>query len=167
MSSLFPGVTKKAPQRVAGKKCVLRDVTRLAWVEQHRPRREADGIGHQNDELLRHVPAHVAHRQPEAEPEEPGEHCIDLRQVVSEPNLRWEQRLFEFLTTLTFRALHRHKHVPDSSNHSLDLIKLFSSSSPEGHCGGNQPPDVSMCLSPPKPKYNERFTRQTLSMMFG
>ena len=61
----------------------------------------------------------------------------------------------------------REQHVPDSSNHSLYQIKLFNSSSPEGHCGRNQPPDGSICLSPPKPKYNERFTRQTLSMMFG
>ena len=68
--------------------CVLlTTVTRLAWVEQHRPRRESDGIGHQNDELLRHVQAHAAHCQPEAEPEEPEEQGIDLLQVVSEPQL--------------------------------------------------------------------------------
>ena len=42
--------------------CVmLTTVTRLAGVDQHRPRREVDGIGHQNDELLRHEPTHVAH----------------------------------------------------------------------------------------------------------
>ena len=61
----------------------------------------------------------------------------------------------------------REQHVPDSCNQSLYLIKLFSFSSPEGHCEGNQPPDGSICLSPPKPKCNERFARQTLSMMFG
>ena len=61
----------------------------------------------------------------------------------------------------------REQHVPDSSNQSLYLIKLFNSSSPQRHCGENQPPDGSVCLSPPKPKHNERFTRQTLSMMFG
>ena len=44
----------------------------------------------QNDELLRHMPAHVAHRQPEAEPGEPEEQGIDVLQVVSEP------RLYEF-----------------------------------------------------------------------
>ena len=49
-------------------RCVLTGDTRLAV--QHRPRREDerredDGIGHQNDELLRRQPAHVAHRQPE------------------------------------------------------------------------------------------------------
>ena len=77
--------------------CVLlTTVTRLAWVEQHRPRREADGIGHQNDELLRHEPAHVAHRQPEAVPEEPEEQCVDLLQVVSEPNLRWSNACLNF-----------------------------------------------------------------------
>ena len=61
-------------------------------------------------------------------------------------------RLIEISITLTFCALHRHKHVPDSSNHSLHLIKLLNSSSPEVHCEGNQPPDA------PKPK-NERFAR--------
>ena len=114
--------------------CVMSTtVTRLAWVDQHRPRREADRIGHQNDELLRHEPAHVAHRQPEAVPEEPEEQRVDLLQVASEPNLSNAclnfhhfdsqsagylervtdtatvySRLFEFLTTLTFRALHGH-----------------------------------------------------------
>ena len=43
-------------------------------------------VTHQNDELLRHKPAHVAHRQPEAVPEEPEEQRVVL-QVVSEPNL--------------------------------------------------------------------------------
>ena len=48
--------------------CVLTDDTRLAV--QHRPRREDerredDGIGHQNDELLRRQPAHVARRHRE------------------------------------------------------------------------------------------------------
>ena len=49
---------------------------------------------------------------------------------------------------MTFRALQRHKHVPDSSNHSLHLLRLFNSSSPEGHCGGNQLLDGSVCVSP-------------------
>ena len=65
-----------------GKWCVLlTTVTGLALVEQHRPRREADRIGHQNDELLRHEPTHVAHRQPEAVPEEPEEQRVDVLQV--------------------------------------------------------------------------------------
>ena len=87
MSSLFLGVTKK-PRKERPERSVLTGVTRLAWVEQHRPRREGDGIGHKNDELLRHVPAHVpahvAHRQPEAELEEPEEQGIDHLQVVCE-----------------------------------------------------------------------------------
>ena len=33
----------------------------------------------------------------------------------------------------------REQHVPDSSKHSLYLIKLLSSSYPEGNFGGNQP----------------------------
>ena len=77
----------KKPRKERPQTSVLTDVTRLAWVEQHRPRREGDGIGHQSDELLRHVPAHVAHRQPETEPEEPDEQATDVLQVVSEPQL--------------------------------------------------------------------------------
>ena len=64
---------------------LLTPVTGLASAEQHRPRREADGMGHQKDELLRHEPAHVAHRQP------------DLLQVISQPNLSWSDAC---LTTL-------------------------------------------------------------------
>ena len=77
----------KKPRKERPERSVLTDVARLAWVEQRWPRREGDGIGHQNDELLCHVPAHVAHRQPEAEPEEPEEQGTDVLQVVSEPNL--------------------------------------------------------------------------------
>ena len=40
----------------------------------------------------------------------------------------------------------REQHVPDSPNHPLSLTKLFNSTSPEGHCGGNQPLDGSICL---------------------
>ena len=80
-------------------RCVLTDDTKLAV--QHRPRREDErrvdeGIGHQNDELLRHKPAHVAHRQPEAVPEKPEEQRIDVLQVVSEPNLRWSNACLNF-----------------------------------------------------------------------
>ena len=100
-------------------------------VEQHRPRREDDRIGHQNEELLRREPAHAAHPQPAAVPEEPEEQRVDVLQVVSEPNRRWSNaclyfhhfdnqsagylervmattavypRLFEISITLTFRA---------------------------------------------------------------
>ena len=73
-------------------RCVLTSDTRLAV--QHRPRREDerredDGIGHQNDDAEVRQPAHVAHRQPEAVPEEPEEQRVDVLQVVSEPDLRW------------------------------------------------------------------------------
>ena len=86
----------KKPRKERPERSVLTDVTRLAWVEQHRPRREGDGIGHQNDELLRHVPAHVAHRQPEAESEEPEEQGIDLLQVVSEPQVSRSKACLNF-----------------------------------------------------------------------
>ena len=48
------------------------------------------------------------------------------------------------------------KHVPDSSNHSLSLIKLFSFSCPEG----NKLLDCSVGLSPFFSKDNERCERQ-------
>ena len=79
------------PQRL---QCLDSCHTSLASAEQHRPRREADGIGHQNGELLRHEPAHVAYGQPEAVPEEPEEHRVDLHKVVSEPKLRWSDACF-------------------------------------------------------------------------
>ena len=47
----------------------------------------------------------------------------------------------------------REQHVPHSSDHSLYLIKLLSSALLR--CT----PDGSICLSPPNPKYNERFAR--------
>ena len=50
----------------------------------------------------------------------------------------------------------REQHVPDSSNHSLYVIKLFSFSNLEGNFGGNQLPDRSISLSflppPPQPR---------------
>ena len=55
-----------------------------------------DGVGHQNDELLRHKPAHVAHRKPEAAPEELEEQRVDVLQVVSEPQLRWSNACLNF-----------------------------------------------------------------------
>ena len=60
----------------------------------------------------------------------------------------------------------RERHVPDSSNHSRYLIKLLNSSSPEGHCGGNQPPDGAICLSPPRPNHSERFARPSTMFSF-
>ena len=41
----------------------------------------------------------------------------------------------------------REQHVPDSSNYSLYLMKLFSFSNLEENFGGNQQPDGSSCLS--------------------
>ena len=62
---------------------VLTAVTWLASVEQHRPRREDDGIGHENDGLPGRKPAHVAERQLEALPDEPEEQHVDILQVPS------------------------------------------------------------------------------------
>ena len=46
----------------------------------------------------------------------------------------------ETLESLTIESLRigRTRHVPDSFNHPLYLIKLFSFSYPEGNSGGNQ-----------------------------
>ena len=71
--------------------CVLlTTVTWLASVEQRRPRREADRIGHQIDgnSASRASPRCSS---PEAVPEEPEEQRVDVLQVVSEPNLRWSK----------------------------------------------------------------------------
>ena len=57
---------------------VLTAVTKLATVEQHGPRREADRIGHQSHELPRGPPAHAAERQPRADPDVPEEPHVDL-----------------------------------------------------------------------------------------
>ena len=46
----------------------------------------------------------------------------------------------------------RRQHAPDSSNHSLYLIKLFNSSYPEGNFGRNQLLDGSISLSPLYPR---------------
>ena len=67
-------------------------------------RRADDGIGHQNDELLCHKPAHAAERQREAVPEEPEEQRVDVLQVISEPLLRcndacWNFRHFDIQST--------------------------------------------------------------------
>ena len=66
---------------------VLTAVTRLASAEQHRPRREADRIGHDNDELSGHKQAHVAERQREAIPEEPEEQHVDVLKII--PHRFW------------------------------------------------------------------------------
>ena len=42
----------------------------------------------------------------------------------------------------------REQHVPDSSNHSLYLMKLLTSTCPERNVGGNQLLDGSISLSP-------------------
>ena len=55
--------------------------------------------------------------------------------------LTWSQRFTkETLGSYPFLSLRigREQHVSDSSNHSLYLMKLLSSSYPEGNVGGNQ-----------------------------
>ena len=56
------------------------------------------------------------------------------------PRVYWQQVHMCFNTS-------REQHVPDSSNHSLYLIRLFNFSSLEGRCGGNQQSDGSISLS--------------------
>ena len=73
---------------------VLTAVRRLAQVEQHRPRREDDGIGHRNDELPSRQPAQE--RQLKAIPDEADEQRVDLLQVFSQPNLRWSDACLNF-----------------------------------------------------------------------
>ena len=54
-------------------------------------------------------------------------------QVPSEVHLR-----NQWIFTIFSLRIGREQHVTDSSKHSLCLIKLFSFSNPEGHCGANQ-----------------------------
>ena len=66
---------------------VLTAVTKLASAEQHRPRREDDGIRHENDEFPRRKPAHVAERQLRAVPDVHEEQHVDVLQVI--PHRFW------------------------------------------------------------------------------
>ena len=68
---------------------------------------------------------------------------------------RWIIHIFSLRTD-------REQHVPDSSNHSLYLIKLFSFRSLEANVGGNQQPDGSIGLSrsPPPPQPPQRETQR-------
>ena len=55
------------------------------------------------------------------------------------------------------------QHAPDSSNHSLSLLKLSSFSCPEGHCGGNDkhtthPPSPPPPLPPSSPSHTTQHT---------
>ena len=55
------------------------------------------------------------------------------------------------LTYLFFSLrIGREQHFPDSSNHSLYLMKLLSSSYPEGHCDGDQISPLSPSLTSDK-----------------
>ena len=55
------------------------------------------------------------------------------RRVITRPRGSPKETLVSF----TFSSLRtgREQHVPDSSNHSLHLLKLMNSNSPEGNCG--------------------------------
>ena len=57
----------------------------------------------------------------------------------------------------------REQHVPDSSNHSLYLIKLFIFCNLEGSPGGNQQPDGSTSLSPSPPSLRPPPQQHTTS----
>ena len=68
---------------------VLAAVTRLASVEQLRPRLEDE-----NDRLLCRKPAHAAERQLEAVPDEPEEQHVDVLQVFPRSVSRSPCRMF-------------------------------------------------------------------------
>ena len=73
-------------------------------------------------------------------------------EIIVESQRLWTAQIME-RTCSRLRLLVRKwpKQWHDSSNHSLHLIKLFNSSSPERHSGGNQLWDGSVCLSPVSP----------------
>ena len=81
---------------------VMTAVTRLASVAQHRPRREDDGIRHENDKLPGRNPAHVAERQLEAVPDERHEQHVDVLQVFPHRN----NLLLSLSTLLFWRSFH-------------------------------------------------------------
>ena len=58
-------------------------VTRLAYVEQHRPRREDDRVGHRDDELPRSQPAQAAERQLRAVPDVPKEQRQNTKDLAA------------------------------------------------------------------------------------
>ena len=64
----------KKPRKGRPRECVLTDVTRRAWVEQHQPRRKGDRVRHQDDELTHGQPAHARECQPRADPHVPEQH---------------------------------------------------------------------------------------------
>ena len=57
----------------------------------------------------------------------------------------------------------REQRVPESSNHSRFLMKLFSSSNPEGNSGGNQPRDGSVWSFATLPKPPPEFPWRCLA----
>ena len=57
---------------------------------------------------------------------------MDHKELSRAPE-RFTKRNERILPILTFRE-GREQHIPDSSDHSLFMIKLFNSSSPEGNC---------------------------------
>ena len=88
---------------------VMTAVTRLASVEQHRPWREDDGVGHENHGLLGRKPAHVAERQLEALTDEPEErHAEDLQSSVIDcgDDLHSNILLLGSSTLLFWRSFH-------------------------------------------------------------
>ena len=87
-----------------------------------------------------------------------GSPPVQLTKKISHVELPLGTRNERILPISSLRIC-REQHVPDSSNHSLCLIKLFSFSNPEGNkmldCSihlpllcGNQQPDGSISLSP-------------------
>ena len=71
---------------------------------------------------------------------------------------RFTKRNERILPILSLR-IGRTRHVPDSSNHSLCLMKLLNSSSPGETAGGTSCEMVRLVFRP-IPEHNERFARQ-------
>ena len=60
-----------------------------------------------------------------------------------------------WMLTISSLRKGREQRVAKSSNRSKYLMKLLSSSCPEGNCGGNQLFDGSVCLSPQSPSVTD------------
>ena len=69
-----------------------------------------------------HKKAHVAHRQPEAAPEEPEEQRVDVLQVVNEPQLRWSNACLNFHHFDSQSAGHPEKVMATTTHRSPTLV---------------------------------------------
>ena len=125
----------------------------------------ARGAGTHGDVLNLHTEVFWTDTRGRGEEREGGRGEGEERAVtVSSPHLnlhiglsRASERFTEsnhWILQISSLRIGREQHVPDSSNLSRSLIKLFSFSCPQGHCGGNDkhnthPPTITTTTTSP------------------